>query len=124
MSEDVIETLLDRGGRLGFVKPTGDPGFLGWVLLSKPPVHPLALSSAEPGSLHEQTLRTLAARPYLLRIVELAKAVHESDDYEANEDYRVNERYYFSSLGEVAAFLQCLGLCLDEIRPSHQIDAP
>jgi len=42
----------------------------------------------EPEKRKEQERNSM--RPYEIRVAELKKAVHESGDYETNEDYRLN----------------------------------
>jgi hypothetical protein len=50
--------------------------------------------------------------------------VHESGEYETNEDYRLNEVHRFEDLNDVAAFLQDLNFSLDCLQNSKEIDAP
>jgi hypothetical protein len=109
MKREDLERYLERGNTLGFTKHTDSTRFLGWILLSK------------------KVWRVEAddqRGPFLVRVVELDREVHEGDDYEKNEDYRVNERIWFKDLDAVERFLNPLGLSLEEIKWASDIDAP
>ena len=123
-----LDQHLEAGQRWGFIKETGDPEYLGWVLLHKrkPKIVPAFDPREDPEgyarfqSMRAETLR----RPYYIHIVELKRDVHERGDYETSEDQRNKENHYFADLEEAVAFLNQRGYSLDKIRPAVEIDAP
>lgn len=126
MRRDEIESLLERGFRVGFVKPTEDPEYLGWILLSKHRANERILEAiterdAPPIVAEEKRRRE---RPYLLLAIELRRTVHESGDYETERDFRQNEKLWFSSLHDVAIQLSQWGYSLEAAREAREIDAP
>ena len=126
MRREDLERYLDRSDELGFVKETTDPDYLGWILLSKRRAHDRYLSLLAPGEDPEFVERqeALRRRPYQVRVIELRRDVHESDRYETNDDYRVNEVHRFASLDEVEDFIRQFGHTLTAIRWRADIDAP
>ena len=121
-----LASLSGAGSELGFVKMTGDPEYLGWVLVSKQRPNARALSLMDPEEvgdfLKEQAL--VEKRPYLVHLIELKRVVHESDRYETNEDYRMNEGHRFATLDEVGAFVRRFGLELEDIKWRADLNAP
>lgn len=116
--------MLDRGIVVGFVKPTDDPRFLGWILIKKLTVNPRIIdlfSEHEPPGREE---RERLAMPYLVTHLEIDRAVHESGEYETEDEYRQKVRFRFSTLEEVEAHLHGLGLLLRDARDARLIDAP
>ena len=126
MTREDLERYLERGESLGFKKETGADDYLGWILLSKrqPDDRYLILLAPgeEPEFVKQQEL--IRQKPYQILVQELRKDVHESDRYETNEDYRINESLYFASLDEVEAFVQNYGYTLKEIQWRADLDAP
>ena len=121
-----LEHFLNKGYELGFAKDTGDPHFIGWILLSKREPDDRYLSLLRPGEepefVAEQEL--FRARPYQVIVQELDRAVFDSDRYETEEDFRINEVRYFPSLDEVEEFVQQYGHTLKDIEWRTEIDAP
>ena len=132
MNQEEVEQYLTNNFQLGFVKPTGSPDYLGWVLLTKmTPQYAIpnydSLDPAEDADL----IRELDARreyirqhPYFVRVVELNRAVHESGTYETEEDYRQKHKYYFATLDGVEAFFRAFGYSFATIKTGRDIDAP
>ena len=128
MDKDELEQHLKRGEQWGFVKPTDDDNYLGWILLRKrrcTPVSPFDCN-AEPERYANWMEQSSDAqeRPYHLLVIELRRDVHEAGDYESSEDYRLRQNYYFSSLDEVDYEVQRLGFSLRNALPRSQLNAP
>jgi hypothetical protein len=51
-----------------------------------------------------------------VELTELLREVYESERYETNEDYRLNEGYRFVSLDEVEEFVGTFGHTLKDIK--------
>lgn len=121
-----LERYLERGDQLGFKTHTGTEEYLGWILLSKQKPHERALSLLEPGEEPEFIARQEMIRknPYQVWVVELSRAAHESEGYETNEDYRLNQNHYFPSLDAVECFVRTYGHTLSEIKWPIEIDFP
>ncbi len=68
--------------------------------------------------------RDVQERPFMALVIELSKAVHDSDADHKEEDYRKREVHYFRSLHEVEQFLNQLGYSIANIQGSREIDAP
>ena len=126
MERSHLEGFLDKGHELGFVKETDNVRFLGWVLIQKrkPEERSLSVLSPieDPEYFSEQEL--LRSCPYQVRVVELDRDVFDSDRYETQEDFRLNEVRYFSSLDEVAEFVLRFRLDLENIKWRVEINAP
>ena len=126
----------------GFSTPTDSPDYLGWILVGRRSRGPLTLEDVEPNSsVHATLLNLLEKRPevymrlveekrdaqecpFMALVLELNKAVHESDADHEEEDYRKREVYYFRSLQEVEQLLNKLGYSIANIKGSREIDAP
>lgn len=121
-----LQRWLERGNEFGFVKETGTPDYIGWVLLRqrKPNQRALELMEPDEENVYLQEQKLLETRPYFVRVVELKRAVYESDRYETNEDFRVNEGYYFATLEEAEGFLRSYGYSLDTLKWASEIGAP
>src|SRR5438477_3865770 len=80
-----LEYYLKRGNTVGFEMPTGDPEYLGWILISKqePNARLLGLFTEEEESywLIRKEHRKLT-HPYFVHRFELKRSVHEAGDYE------------------------------------------
>ena len=126
MKREDLEYFLKKGYELGFVKQTDDPQFLGWILLRrmKPNNRYLELLQAGEESEYVATQESYRRSPFQVLVQELDRDVHESDRYETNEDYRVNERHYFSSLDEVEEFVNSFGHTLENIKWLKEINGP
>src|SRR5688572_12402442 len=126
MMFDEIEDLLDSGFRVGFEKPTDDPEYVGWILVSKvkPNERLLQVMSEEdsPELIREERRRQ--SEPYFLMKIELKRSVHEAGAYETESDYRQNEKYWFSDLKHVAEQLREWGYSLEEAKEARELDAP
>lgn len=126
MTRNDLEYFLNKGHAFGFVKSTDDPQFGGWILLWKMKPHDRYLQLLKPGEepefVAEQEL--YRSRPYLVNVIELDRDILESDRYETEDDYRLHERYYFSSLDQVEQFVVGFGLSLENIKWLSEIDAP
>lgn len=119
-----LERLLEKGESFGFRTPTGDDDYLGWIMLrkrysSERVIEAMGADHPDIGDAKESL-----TKPYVISILELRRDVHESDDYELNEDYRVNTRIRFGSLDDVEIYLRSLGYELQEIKSSFDIDSP
>jgi hypothetical protein len=122
-----IEDYLNKGEELGFVKDTGDSEYLGWILISKrsiPPGFILTDDKDEPYLRLKKEMEHRAEKPYHLQILELKKSVHESDEYENNEDYKLRENYFFAALEDVKKKISELGYSISNIKHRREIDAP
>jgi len=126
MTRENLERYLERGESLGFQKETSTDDYLGWILLSKRQPDERYLTplthGEEPELVKQQKL--IRQKPYQILIQELRRDVHESDKYETNEDYRINESFYFADLDEVEAFVQNYGHTLKDIKWRVDLDAP
>ncbi|MDY6781851.1 MAG: hypothetical protein SW833_04740 [Cyanobacteriota bacterium] len=128
MNIEDLEKKLDRGEEWGFRKVVDNSDYLGWVLLAKrkpPIVFPKETYETEETyiSLREWSEK-LKRTPYHILVLELKREVHESGDYEDNDDYRQRESYYLSTLQEVEEFIENLGYSLQNIQFSGDIDPP
>ena len=126
MKREHLEQFLERGYQLGFEKSTDSPDHLGWILVCKRNPDDRYLSLLKPGEepefvANQELYRT---RPYQVQVIELPKEVLESDRYESNEDYRVNQVHYFPTLDAVEEFVQKFGHTLTDIRWRSEINAP
>ena len=125
---NALDKNLNAGQRWGFIKNTSDDEYLGWVLINKriPKLTPAFDVEIEPEryAAFAQAVEQIRAKPYHVRVIELLREVHESGDYENNKDYRLSENYYFATLPEAMLFLGEMGLNLDAIKPSPELDAP
>lgn len=121
-----LQVLLDRGLRLGVVKPTDSPDWLGWILVSKHPSNPRfreVLDELEHAHLlEEQRRRDLA--PYLVLNIELKRSVHEEGNYETEDDYRMKTESWCTDLPHVQDVLRSFGVELWQLHDSREIDAP
>jgi hypothetical protein len=126
MTLDEVERLLERGDRVGFLKLTDDPAFLGWILVSKlkPNLRMLeVLDEAEaPELLREERRRK--DQPYLVLTIELNRRVHEDGGYETEGDYRMKHRLWFPDLRTVESQLVAWGYSLDRAKEASELDAP
>ena len=128
ITQDQLEKYLQRGEEWGFRRETGDPEYLGWILVSKrkPPIlwpGEEANNPAHYTKIREEAER-LSRTPYHVKIRELRRDVHESGEYEQPGDYRLVENFYFESLRDVEQFLNGMNLTLEHIQPRILIDAP
>ena len=119
-----IKWFLENGRTLGFTIETDDEHYLGWLLISKIQPNFRVLEIVGADDEHRARQELYREKQYQVRVVQLNRTVHDSGDYETNEDYRINECFHLSSLAEVEAFLGKFGKRLSEIRPSSQIDSP
>jgi hypothetical protein len=126
MRREDLERYLEKGDTLGFEKETGTDEYLGWILLTKQKPHDRYLSLLAPGEEPEFVAKQemIRQKPYQVLIQELKKEVHESDRYETNEDFRINECYYFANVDEVEEFVRGYGHTLQNIKWPVEIDAP
>ena len=127
MDHKDLDRHLEAGQRWGFIKETGDPEYLGWVLLRKRKPRPVtAFDPREPERYAQFLSRRdeILRQPYYIHVVELKRDVYERGDYETSEDQRNKENHYFADLEEAVAFLNQRGYSLDKIRPAVEIDAP
>jgi hypothetical protein len=126
MTRQDLERFLDRGDELGFVKQTDNPEFLGWILLRKRKPNQRLLSLVDPDEEPELVAKEkmLSIRPYQVQVMELASDVFKSDRYETEEDYRMNDVLYFSSLDDVQEFIGSFGHSLESIKWPVEINAP
>jgi hypothetical protein len=124
MTYDYIERLLTRGKTLGFLKQTESSDRLGWILLTKQEPHDRYLALLKPGEdddfVYQQKL--IRQRPYLVRVVEMAR--EQRENYSWDEEFLLNENHRFGHLSEVEEFVRGFGHRLEDIQPSHAIDAP
>lgn len=126
MTRRDLEYFLNKGHTLGFVKSTDDAQFLGWILLHKLEPDERYLSLLQPGEEPEFVAQQelYRRRPYLVQVLELNRDVFDSDRYETEEDYRLHERHFFSSLDEVDEFVTLFGHTLENIKWRTEINAP
>jgi hypothetical protein len=126
MTEEDIQSMLDRGLRLGVVKPMDTAEYLGWILVSKhspdPRRNALLDGIEDASAFAEQQEREVA--PYLILNIELKRSVHESGDYETEKDYRMKTKTWCRDLEHVRHVLDGLGFGLNDLRQSNQLDAP
>lgn len=126
MRRDDLERHLNNGYELGFVKHTGDSEYLGWILLRKRKPNERALSlldrNEEPEYRAQQEF--IRSRPYQLRLIELRRDVIESEREEEEQDYRLNEVYFFPTLDNVEDFIKQFGHTLENIKWRVDINAP
>jgi hypothetical protein len=126
MEGQEIEAMIDKGLRVGFIKPTMNPEYLGWILLTKltPNRRLLEVLTAEeaPELVAEEHRRE--REPYFLLVIELRRDVHEAGDYETEADYRQKDKYWYASLDDVAKKLAEWGFELEDARGSRELDAP
>src|ERR1051325_9551112 len=108
MKREDLERYLERGDHLGFKKETGTDEYLGWILLSKQKPDERYLSLVEAGEEPEFVAKQekIRQKPYQVLVQELKRDVYESDRYETNEDYRMNECHRFPTLNEVEEFVR------------------
>jgi len=121
-----IDASLAAGLRLGVIFDSENSDYLGWVLLKKHKPNEGILrnfSDQKDSALYHEEYQSIQ-KPYLLMIVELKKSVHESGDYETDQDYRRKDIHRYSSLTEVEAVLHKLGYTLGDLKDSREIDAP
>jgi len=128
MTIDELKIELDKDEQWGFVKATEDSNYLGWVLLSKrfiPP--PESVGDPRDGDVYFQLKehrKECEEKPYHIAVRELRRDAHESEDYESNEDYRVIENYYYSTLSEAVKKIEEMGYDINNIENGRKIDAP
>lgn len=126
MKREDLERYLERGDVLGFRKQTASEDVLGWILLgkAKPNDRYLALleEGEEPEFIAEQ--ERYQRTPYHVSVLELKREAYESERYETDEDYLMNECYYFSSLDEVEEFVRRYGYTLANIMWRIEIGLP
>lgn len=126
MKRENLERYLERGDGFGFIKETDDANYLGWILLRKRQPNNRYLSLLAPGEdphfVEEQ--EQIRQKPYQLNVIELSVEAYESDKYETDDDYRVNDLYRFASLDEVEIFLQRFGHTLVDIKWETNLNAP
>src|SRR5689334_22825570 len=126
MTRQELEFFLDRGDSLGFQMATGTDDYLGWILLSKRKPNERLLSllqpNEEPQFVSEQ--EAIRRQPYQVLVQELRFDVYQSDEYETNEDFRLNQCYRFANLDEVEEFVQQFGHTLIQIKWPVEINAP
>jgi len=118
---------LNAGEQWGFVKPTGDPEYLGWILLRKRRPRLTSFDPIEEPTEYKRSLqqsKEVEERPYHLFVIELRRDVHEAGDYPFQEDYRLRKSYYLGSLDEVKHELQGMGFSLCNALPRSELDAP
>jgi hypothetical protein len=126
MTQKEVQALLDSGLRLGVTKPVDSPDFLGWILVSKHPSNPRimgTLDESEDARLLEEQ-RQRERTPYLILNIELNRSVHEAGTYETEGDYRMKAATWCKNLDHVEEMLSGLGVELDQLRESREIDAP
>jgi hypothetical protein len=63
-------------------------------------------------------------QPYLLLRIELKRSVHEAGDYETEGDYRMKDRFWFSTLSDLAEQLTAWGYSLEDAIGARELDAP
>jgi hypothetical protein len=128
MTFEELEKCLERGEQWGFRKETDSPDYLGWILITKrkPPFvwKKEAYDNEELYFKVKGESERLAKAPYHVRVIELRRDVHESDAYEENDDYRLNDNRYFASLAEVEEFIKTFGYDFDSIKWRGELDAP
>ena len=128
MGSKELENRLEYGEQWGFIKPTDSADYLGWVLLSKR--KPAAVTPLDPVQDYDRFVKwsneveSLRQRPYLVKVLELDRAVHESGEYESTEDYRVIESHHFATLAEAESFIRELGNSFADIKNRLELDAP
>jgi hypothetical protein len=126
MKRDDLERYLERGDTLGFKKKTASDDVLGWILLSKAKPHGRYLAFLEEGeeldfvALQERYRRM----PYHVLVQELKREAYESERYETDEDYLMNESYFFSNLDDVDEFVWSYGHKLENIEWPIEIGMP
>ena len=126
MNYTELEKLLDSGGRVGFIKPTDSPDYLGWILIAKIEANRRLLelvTEAEAPALVQEERRRLV-QPYMVLQIELKRSIHEAGEYETESDYRQKERLWFGDLEAVAEQLRQWGYELQDARSARELDAP
>ena len=126
MKREDLERYLERGDTRGFKKQTASDDVLGWILLSKAKPHDRYLALLEEGEEPEFAAQQERYRraPYLVFVQELKREAYESERDKTNEDYLVNETYFFSNLDEVEEFILSYGHNLKDIKWPIEIDMP
>ena len=128
MNRAELEKRLDNGERWGFRKDTETPTYLGWILITKRKPSPITpfdpKGEPERYSQWMEWRKELLRLPYHVAIRELRRDVHESDDYEDTDDYRLRENYYVSNLDEVQKILDNYNCKIEDARLSVELDAP
>ncbi len=130
MDIKILEEKLDKGQSWGFKKELSDPAYLGWIVLKKrkpPIIYPKEAYAENEQERYSSLVRRYESAiqtPYLFLNFELKKEVHESEEYEAPDDYRLNECIYFETLEEVVSHISSLGYSLNDIKHRREIDAP
>jgi hypothetical protein len=126
MNRNDIERFLERGDTLGFNKPTDDIADLGWILIRKQKPHDRYLRLLAEGEepIFRAAQGEIRLRPFQVQVLELSKKAHENDEYESNEDYRINQIYRFSTRDEIESFLSKYGCELESIKWPIEIGAP
>lgn len=131
MKREDLELYLDRGDWLGFTKQTGDDNYLGWIMLSKRKPNEQLLEILLEEERHElddqqqaEKQQIIQLMPYQVLIIEMSREAYESDRYNTERDYRVNEAHCFPNLEEVERFIHKLGKTLSDIKWPIEIGAP
>jgi hypothetical protein len=129
MNKLELDKKLNNGERLGFIKETNSPDYLGWILINKMPKMMFKpqeddYDDEESYSFHLDEYRRREETPYHVGIRELKKDVHERGDYETGDDVRQADNYYFSSVDEVEEFVNQLGYKFENIKDQLEMDAP
>lgn len=126
MTLDEVDRLLERGNRMGFIKPTDDLDFLGWIIVSKIKPNERLLEILEEAEAPElvREERRRRDRPFLVLTIELDRKVHEAGGYESEGDYRMKERLWFPDLLAVQTQLLAWGYSLNQARDARELDAP
>jgi hypothetical protein len=126
MKREDLERYLERGDTLGFRKQTASDDVLGWILLGKAKPHDRYLALIEEREEPELVAQQERYRrtPYHVSVQELKREAYESERYETNEDYLLNETYFFSNLDEVEEFVRSYGHTLENIKWPIEIDMP
>ncbi|WP_437287729.1 hypothetical protein [Sorangium sp. So ce406] len=126
MDRQEIDAMLDQGQRVGFVKQTSDPEYLGWIVLSKlnPNRRLLEVLGHDSDSVYVAEERRREREPYLLMVIELKREVHDAGGYETEEDYRRKDRYWFATLEDVERKLGEWGMSLSDGREARELDVP
>lgn len=112
------------GGAVRFA--TGCSKYLGWILAEEltPNERVLEILSSHPGDPEYVREERKRRTPYRIRVIELAREVHESDRYELGSDYRRNDSFYFRTRKEAEAFLLTQGVAVQDLRSPRELDVP
>jgi hypothetical protein len=126
MKREDLERYLERGDTLGFRKQTASDDVLGWILLGRAKPRDRYLALLEEGEERESVAEQERYRrtPYHVSVMELKREAYESESYETNEDYLINETYFFSNLDDVEKFVQSYGHTLENIKWPIEIGMP